>query len=191
MHDNNVYTTREPVIPVAGSESFEELFAFLNNSPTIMDNGLIEPEPVQECLTLLDTAWPPTYNTDLPVLPVRTAAQLQRLMLYLVAAGFREQNLTYDQPAFVSEDPASKQRSPSGPSSAGNDPSSTASSSSSFTSPPLKRKRAPADDAEESAPPSLKEQLARLQEWLDAGVIEQEEYAEQRRETINAARVRK
>ena len=204
MHDNTVYTNpAELVFPPADSESFGELFELLSKVPDIKEDGLICRVAVQECLKLLDAAWPKDYNSALPVLPVRTAQQAQRLVLHLVTAGFREQNLTYDQPRVGSEEPASTQRSLSGDSSAANasptsasasasssSSSSSSSPSSSFSSPPLKRKRG-VDDAQESAPPSLKEQLARLQSWLDEGVIEQQEYDEQRRDTINAARLRK
>ncbi len=199
MVDNSVYITPEPVLPATDSESFGELFELLRNAPDIQENGLISPEDVDGCLQLLDAAWPKDYNSALPVLPVRTSQQAQRLVLYLVMVGFHEQKLTYNQLPVWSEEPESTPRSLSGASSAANtsptaaSSSSTAASSSSaaaFSSPPLKRKRG-ADDAQESAAPSLKEQLARLHSWLDEGVIEQQEYDKQRRDTVNAARLKK
>ncbi len=47
-----------------------------------------------------------------------------------------------------------------------------------------------ADDEEEGAP-SLKDQLVRLQEWLDEGIINEEEWNQQRQATIATARVRR
>ena len=158
----------------------------------------VSPSAVQDCLSRLDTAWPAEYNTDAPVLPVRTPQQLQRLMLYHVSAGCRDQHLVFDQQPVVSEEPASMQRSPSGTSSAGNGSSASSSSSSSsaspLSSPPLKRRRgerAEVTNDEEECAPSLKDQLARLQEWLDEGIINQEEFNQQRQETIATARVRR
>ena len=183
------------VFPSADSGPFQLLFELLKDTPDIQEDGLIRAEAVQNCLSRLDTAWPAEYNTDAPVLPVRTPQQLQRLMLYHISAGFREQHLVFDQQPVVSEEPASMQRSPSGTSSAGNGPSASSSSSASpLSSPPLKRRRverAEVTNDEEECAPSLKDQLARLQEWLDEGIINQEEFDQQRQETIATARVRR
>ena len=196
MSDSTGYATPVHVFPSADSNPFQLLFEFLKDTPDIQEDGLIRAEAVQDCLSRLDTAWPAEYNTDAPVLPVRTPQQLQRLMLYHVSAGFREQHLVFDQQPVVSEEPASMQRSPSGTSSAGNGSSASSSSSSAspLSSPPLKRRRGEraevANDEEECAP-SLKDQLLRLQEWLDEGIINEEEWNQQRQETIATARVRR